>query len=161
MRRLDWAVLALAAFAFWVGVALGQTGTVLMTSPAGTEEIAVTPVSPFPAGMNQSIALSQARDAVGFQKLVPTTGQTLAIPNNVSMIQLTPAGGLSALTFTTPTSPYNGQILRIFTTQSITTFNLTASAGQTVNGNLAGSLSANTDVGYVYSSSNTTWDRIH
>lgn len=142
------------------GWALAQTGTILLTSPAGTEEIAVTPVTPFPAGMNQSIIISQVRDAVGYSKLTPLTGTTVTVGNNVSTVQLTPAGGLSAFTLNTPVKPVDGQTLRIFTTQNITTFNLTASGTQTVNGNLAGALNANNNVMYLYSASNTTWDRI-
>ena len=153
---------------FWLGVAgllvvgaavAATTGvgipTNFITSPIGTEQVCVTASSP----QIWCIALSQARDASGYAKLIPVTGATYATPNNISVIQATPAGGLSAWTVTTPTGPYDGQRLRIFTTQTVTTFNLTAATGQTVNGNLAGTLTANTAVEYLYSLSTTTWDR--
>jgi hypothetical protein len=150
----------LAGVAALAAVALAQTGSLFVKSPAGSELVAVIPTSPFPTGMNQQVYLAQIRDAAGYQKLVPTSGQTLTVNNYVSVVQLTPAAGLSALTFNTPLAPVDGQRLRFFTTQTITTFNLTASAGQTVNGNLGGSFSSNSAVEYLYSASNTTWDRI-
>lgn len=126
--------------------------------PSGQETVAVQGGNAGPQTTN--VWLSQLRDTAGYSKVVPLTGQTFQTPNYVSVIQATPAGGLSAWTVVTPVLAFDGMRLQVFTTQSITTFNLTASSGQTVNGNLAGSLSANGNVEYVYSASNATWDRI-
>jgi len=149
---------ALVALLVIAGIAAAQNPppALFIASPTGAEQINVVNTGP----QITSILLSQARDAAGYSKLVPTTGQTLTVANNKSVVQLTPAGVLAALTFVTPAKPVDGQRLLFFTTQGITTFNLNANTGQTVNGNLAGTLSANGHVEYLYSASNTTWDRI-
>ena len=138
-----------------VGTALAWPPGYFIASPIGTEQVSVVNSGP----LATAIYLSQARDASGYVKLAPTTGTTYTAGNNISIIQATPSGGLTAWTVDTPVTPYDGQRLRIFTTQTVTTFNLVGSGAQTVNGNLAGSLSANTAVEYIYSLSNTTWDR--
>jgi hypothetical protein len=161
LMRLD-IILPVICVAIIVTCAYGQPpgrpNPYAITSPTGLEQIEADNGGPF----NSYVNLTQARDAAGYEKIVPATGQTLAVPNQISIVQMTPAGGLSALTFTTPTSPADGNRLLFFSTQAITTFNLTAASGsgQTVNGNLAGSLSANTAIEYLYSISNKTWDRI-
>lgn len=132
--------------------------TLFLNSPNGRETWQVAGGA---AGPQQTtIQTVQLRDAAGYSKQVPVTGATFQCPDACSVIQATPAGALSAWTVLTPITPVDGQKLRIFTTQTITTFNLTASGTQTVNGNLAGALNANVGVEYLYSLSNTTWDRI-
>lgn len=152
-----------AAFLLIGAVAYAQVPSLFRLTLTGTEQIVcnLQNTSGIVTGPQDTICqVTQLRDGAGYEKIVPTTGQTLAIPNNLSIVQMTPAGGLTALTLTTPTAPLDGQRLQIFTTQTITTFNLTAAGTQTVNGNLAGSFSANGNVEYIYSASNTTWDRI-
>lgn len=158
---------SIAAFgvlaALLIGYSYAQVPALFLTTLTGNEQIScLVPATGTVVTSPQilSCRATQFRDGSGYEKIVPTTGQTLAIPNNISIVQMTPAGGLTALTLTTPTAPLDGQRLQIFSTQAITTFNLTATAGQTVNGNLAGSLGANANVEYIYSASNTTWDRI-
>lgn len=134
----------------------GFSGTKQIASPTGLEAIIVAGAS----AIDSTVTLAQVRDSAGYAKVIPTTGQTYTIPNNLSVLQATPAGALSAWTVNTPLAPFDGQRIQIFTTQTITTFNFVGSGTQTVNGNLAGSFSANTSVEYVYSLSNTSWDRI-
>jgi hypothetical protein len=162
MRR-SWLIKAGILALIGAGAALAQVPGLFLSTLTGNEQVNV--LVPSTGGVVTSpqvtsVRSSQLRDTAGYQKLVPTTGQTITAANNVSVIQLTPAGGLAALTINTPVSPWDGQRLQVFTTQTITTFNLTASGTQTVNGNLAGALAANGSVEYLYSASNTTWDRI-
>jgi hypothetical protein len=147
---------ALFACGIAFGVAIAQTPTLLIPSPTGTEIVDVRGTGP----QVTSVQLRQLRDGSGYQKVTPLTGVTIQAGNAVSVIQATPAGAIAALTVLTPVTPFDGQRLQIFSTQAITTFNFTASAGQTVNGNLAGALAANGNVEYIFSLSNQTWDRI-
>ena len=149
-----------AALLLTIGIATAQPPGVpnpyAVASPTGAEQIDVENLGTGIA----TVQLTQVRDAAGYLKAVPTTGTTLTLSTNVSVVQATPAGTLTAWTVVTPPSPVDGQRLQIFSTAAITTFNLTAASGQTVHGNLAGALAANGNVEYLYSASNTTWDRI-
>jgi hypothetical protein len=151
MRKLA----LIAAGLLVAGIAVAQFPALLIASPIGTETINVVNAGP----QIVSVYLTQLRDASGYVKLVPTTGQTYTPSSNISVIQATPAGSLSAWTVKTPASPVDGQRLRIFSTAAVSTFALTASGTQTVDGGVT-SLSANVGVEYIYSASNTTWDRI-
>lgn len=155
MRRAVFAGLLAAGSLLLAAATVGVPG-LFVTSPTGAEIIRVEGSGP----QIEVVYLTQLRDTAGYTKQVPVTGATFQTPPNTSVIQATPAGTLAAWTVLTPVSPQDGQRLLIFTTQTVTTFNLTASAGQTVNGNLAGSLAANSHVEYLYSASNSTWDRI-
>ena len=59
----------------------------------------------------------------------PLTGQTVAIPNDVTDVNIIPAGPLLALTVNFPTTPYDGQNLVISTTQNITNLTLVSVTG--------------------------------
>ncbi len=132
------------------------SGYGFLTSPAGTEIVRCEVAT---AGGNQACYLSQLRDARGYQKVVPTAGQTITIGNNVSRLILNPAGTLATLTIKTPVTPYDGQEICIFSTQAVTALTSTASDSQTWNGSLS-ALSANAAADcWIYSLSNTTWDR--
>ena len=132
------------------------SGYGFLPSPAGTEIVRCENAT---AGGNQACYLSQMRDARGYQKVVPTAGQTVTIGNNVSRLILNPAGTLATLTIKTPVTPYDGQEICIFSTQAVTALTSTASGSQTWN-SAPSALTANAAAScWVYSLSNTTWDR--
>jgi hypothetical protein len=160
-------------FSGLVGYALAQTGFQIETIPNGNEIVEVKRAG---AGGNQAVWLTQLRESQGYSKIVPLTTQTIAeagtagasqtYPANTSRLVLIPAGTLAALTVTMPgptvtgaSGPYDGSEFCIYTTQTLTSLTMNTPVGQTLNGGLT-TLTANTTAPcWVYSTSNTTWDR--
>jgi hypothetical protein len=153
-----------------IGVALAQgIPTLWDTTPTGQEAVNVTAYSP--GAQIVSVPVASIRDARGYTKLVPTTGNTITVGgavgcspvsatagNCVSVLQLRPAAGLAALTILTPLFPVDGQVMQIFSTAAVTTLTMTAQSGQTLNNPLT-ALTANQGGAWIYSASTTTWDR--
>ena len=94
------------------------------------------------------------------QVATPTTGQTVTIANsNVdTRLVLNPAGLISALTIVMPTTPFDGQLIHICSSQIITVITMTS--GVTIFSALSTFGSANSFAGWVYDSANTSWFRI-
>ena len=172
MKRL----LAVGIAALCIAAAYAQgVPTNWLLSPNGTESVnGVITYGQSPGTLQ--VAVASLRDAKGYIKLVPTTGQTLSYGGTVgcspvsatagkcvSVMQLTPAGTLATLTINTPLYPVDGEVMQIFSTQIITALTMTASQGQTINGGLT-ALAANTGYAWLYSAgssaTNGTWDRI-
>lgn len=97
-----------------------------------------------------------------YQQSSPLTGATVQTLQSVSIVQVTPAGTIAALTWVLPAAPVvDGQVVKLFSTQIITALTINASAGQTINGAAVTSLAAaNTGVEYIYSAATSTWYRI-
>src|SRR5262249_36632295 len=92
-----------------------------------------------------------------FQGSTPTSGQSITVPNGISLWQLTPAATLATLTITMPAAPVQHQIVRVASTQAITTLTVNGNAGQTINGPPT-TLAANSSFAYIYHT--TTWYRL-
>lgn len=167
----------IAALCALGGIALAQVGvpTLWIVSPNGQESINATAYAP--GAQIASVAVASLRDASGYQKVIPVTSDTVTVGDGgtgcspvsatagscVSILQLTPAGTLAALTIKTPLFPVDGQRMEIFSTQILTSVTMTASQSQTLNGALTTIASANTGAAWVYSkgssATNGTWDR--
>lgn len=88
-------------------------------------------------------------------RFIPTTGQTITIPDCLSdqIIIIAPATDLAALTIAWPATPYNGQCIRIVCTKNITVVTHT-------NGTLnrsVGSIIATGDMNFIYDLAATTY----
>lgn len=88
----------------------------------------------------------------------PVTGFSVTIGSQVTVLLLTPAGTLAAGTVTMPAAPYNGMPIEITSTQTVTSFTLSANAGQSIK-NAPTTLLAGTGVAYFYNAPLTTWFR--
>lgn len=156
-KRLLYILGCAVSLAFAASLALAQQGGqgIAVTSPTGKEQITVTGVGP----QYEWIAVSQARDATGYSKQVPTAGASITIPNNVSHLVLSPGATLATLTIITPATVYDGSLFCVFTTQAITALTMTANTGQTLNGALTAMTANQSAPCWVYSASNATWDR--
>ncbi len=94
-----------------------------------------------------------------YTKLVPVTGFRATFTANQSQLILNPAGTLALGYVTMAPSPVpDGQPACVFSSQTISTLNMAANVGQTLNNALT-SLTANVRACWIYSLSNTTWDR--
>lgn len=94
------------------------------------------------------------------QYSTPTTGSTVVSTASIANLVCNPAGTLLALTITFPASPVNGQTFGIAISQIITTLTLNTSDGSTIDGTITTS-SINSNGGWVYIASATTWFKVH
>jgi hypothetical protein len=93
----------------------------------------------------------------------PATGFNITIGNNIYTQILDPAGALLTGTLTMPSSPGDGQVVRITSTQSISTLTVSPNAGQSIkNAPTSFTVSLTGDQGYefIYRAANTTWYRL-
>lgn len=91
---------------------------------------------------------------------VPTTGFSIAFPNNIGTLILKPAGTLATGTITLPTTPIDGQVVRFTTSQIITALTTSPAAGQSLVGAVT-TLGIGQGAAYLYSLSDTTWYRLY
>lgn len=74
-------------------------------------------------------------------------------------VSLNPAGTLAAGTIVLPPTTVDGKLVTIYSTQTITGLTLSTSNGATFAPAAITTLTANTNVGYVYSLSGNVWHR--
>lgn len=150
------------------------TGAVLTTCngpavPAGPTQ--VTGAEKVPAdtqlaqGINPATVLIPVPSLASgaYQYAVQTSSSTLQISNNVTNVVLNPAGAIATVTITMPTAPYDGQIVRISSSQTVTSLTVSAAAGQSItNAPSAITVSATGPYGvaFLYRGTNATWYRI-
>lgn len=94
----------------------------------------------------------------GYSQQAPTTGFTITIGNNAGSLILDPAGTLSTGTINMPATPIDGQIVRVCSTQTVTTLTVGGN-GHTIK-NAPTTIAAGTGFAYQYDNSNTTWYKI-
>jgi hypothetical protein len=91
-------------------------------------------------GIHTHMTIPQGVSIVGPQIATPTSGATVNILDDVSVIIINPAGLLALLTINMPTSPRDGQFLRLILTKNITLLTLNGS-GNTILNPLGGLIS--------------------
>lgn len=87
----------------------------------------------------------------------PTVGQTVTVAQTTGTQIIDPAGALATLTLTLPicSAAYNGQMVRIGSTQVVTALTMTA-AGGSISSALS-SLAVGSTPAYICYGANTTW----
>lgn len=94
---------------------------------------------------------------VTFVTMVDSSSQ--AIPSNCGVAIFNASGTISSFTIIMPSSPYNGQTIKIAFGVAVTTLTHTVPGGQTIKGALtSGAVTGGGE--WVYYSSNSTWYRI-
>lgn len=93
------------------------------------------------------------------QTATPTTGTSVAISNDTSVLILKHTATIATLTLTLPSSPVNGQRIFICTRSTVTTLTISAAAGQTLYGT-ATTIAATSPRCFVYESATTSWYRL-
>lgn len=88
----------------------------------------------------------------------PLTGETYDCPDDAEQVLIKPAGTIAAHTFNMPVNPYDGQLLRVAMTQTITALTM-AATGKTLNGGLTAG-AANGFAAWRYRAADTTWYRV-
>lgn len=145
---------ALAALGLFSGAALAQVPGLFITSPTGTEQVVVRNASP----QVTNVYLRQMRDARGYSKQSPSTGFSLTFGVGQSEMQIGGSTTLATGTINLSAAPVDGKIECFFTQPAITALTLSGN-GHTLN-NAVTATAATTRYCYLYSLSNTTWDRV-
>ena len=119
-----------------------------------------------PQAQSQYAYPSQITGTYGYYKSAPATSFNYQVGANVAYVAFNPAGTLALGYVSLPTAPSDGQRSCVFSTQTITALYICATSTGVgncvttgINNPLAGSLSANSGLCYLYGSSNATWDR--
>lgn len=127
------------------------------TGSATSDDNGVTTIVPNGSGSGAWTRLTSSV-SVPYAYQVPTSGFSITIPNGVSALILSPAATLAAGIIKMPAVPLDGQIIKLSSTQTITTLTLQANTGQLIKSTIT-TLTANTPVGFIYNLALSTWFR--
>lgn len=125
-------------------------------------------VIPFgqPSAQSQYATPPEITNQYGYYKSAPGPGFAYTVGANVTRVAFNPAGTIASGYVTLPANPSDGTLACVFTTQTITAFYVAANTGQSItnaggfsSGVTSTALSANSGTCWLYSLSNTTWDR--
>lgn len=113
----------------------------------------------------QTVKVPMSSIASGaYAVVVATAGSTVTIPNNITNYVLNPAATLATLTVVMPSAPYDGQVVRVSSSQTVTALTLNGNTGQTVSNSptaLTISTTANYGYAFVYQASSSKWFRLN
>ena len=85
------------------------------------------------------------------------TGFSYTIPSGIQTVLLNPPATFGTGTVILPANPVDGMTVTISTTQQITSFTVSPSAGQTIAGGFSGVFQSRLSLSFTYNSSKTTW----
>lgn len=88
-----------------------------------------------------------------------TTGFSYTLPSGYTGVVFTPAATLASGTVTMPSSPSDGMVVTIASTQVITALSLAGNTGQSIV-NAITTLLAGGAASFVYRASNSTWYKV-
>lgn len=111
-----------------------------------------------PQAQSQYANPAQITSQSGYAKFSPATGFTYTFGNSQSYIVLTNSTTLATGTIILAAAPSDGARECVFAQNAVSAFGITANTGQSINNALT-ALSAATNACYLYSASNSTWDR--
>lgn len=154
--------------------------TVGVTTPAAAKVTTLTATGAvtFTSGTVDGIPIGGSTPAVGafttlsstgrradtsYSYQTPATGFNITIGNNVYTLILDPAGALLTGTIVMAAAPVDGQVVRITSTQNISTLTLSPNVGQSISNAPTGfTVSLTGSIGYefIYRTANTTWYRL-
>ena len=97
-------------------------------------------------------------DIQNYSYLVPVTSFSTTIPSYTNTLILNPASTLAAGTVIMPAALFDGQLLAITSSQTITALTLAAQAGQTIVGT-ATTITSTTPIKFIYRAANKTFYR--
>lgn len=101
---------------------------------------------------------NQLTTQYGYYKSSPATGFTYTFGSNVSKASFTPSTTLSTGTITMPANPNDGAQVCFWSKQIVSTLTVNSNTGQSINDAVT-TVAAAGHACYLYSLSNTTWDR--
>lgn len=154
MRRLG--IILGLALALATGYALGQSG-VITTTLTGNEVVVCAIGGP--GGPSIFCPVAELRNATALRTFVGLTGaQTYQALNTDSTLYWVGTAP-TTWTITTPTTPWDGEILQIATDTTLTTLvTLTAASGQTLDTTFTNqTISAKTSVEWQFQASTSKW----
>lgn len=162
-RYLAWGLVASLAVALClahpVRRALSQNAGQVLTTLLGNELIQIQ------SQVNSTAAISYTttanlRDGRDYLYNAPLTGATITMAVSQSAVSLNPAGTIAALTIVLPPTTFDGKMVSIYTSQTISSLTLSTSNSATFVPAAVTTLTANSTVAYVYSLAGNVWHRM-
>lgn len=147
-------------------LSFGNNGVCNQYQPAGPADL--PPLSTIPADTNAQGAGNSGNPSTVVMPAVltgatvldaaPLTGTSIALPAGTAKLMLSPAGTIAALTVTLPasTSLYDGQMLSIYSSQTVTALTVTAGSGTTIVPAIT-TVTAAAPVKLIYNQNSTQW----
>lgn len=133
-----------------------QSSSQLLYTPTGKEMIELTPPG---SATFAYVPLAAVRDGAQYVYNVPLTGFTITMTAEQSVISLNPAGTLATGLITLPATLYDGKIVTIFSTQTVTVLSLSAPGGATFVPGAPTTIAANAALSFIYDKANNQWHR--
>jgi hypothetical protein len=152
------AVAAGLAFLLLSGAVLSQSISVPQVSVINPTDLFQIIPKGMPVAGNVYATPAQITSQFGYYKSAPGSGFTFTYGNTQTYAAFAPSGTIAYGYVTFAPAPSDGARECLFTTNTITTLYLAANTSQTLN-NAVTTLAANTSACYLYSASNTSWDR--
>jgi hypothetical protein len=100
------------------------------------------------------------RDGRDYVYATPLTGNTITMTVGQSALIVNPAGSLSTLNVVLPPTTFDGKFASVFTTQAISTLNLSTSNSATFTPTSVTTLAQNATVTYIYNLAGNVWYRM-
>lgn len=165
------AALLLEASTVTPNTALGQSGVMLFgvsKSSGGTKAALLENENAFSFNAGAQIGLikgngdyvNSARFCGSIQLATPISDGSTVTNDSAQTLILNHTATIATHTLSLPLGRNDGQEFRIVSRSAITTVTLNASGGQTIYGGIT-TLTANGNATFIYSSSNTSWYRLH
>jgi hypothetical protein len=139
-----------------IGAAFAQSPQQLLYTPTGKEMIELTPPG---SATYAYIPLSAVRDGAQYVYNVPPSGFTITMTAEQSVLSLNPAATLATGLVTLPPALYDGKIVTIFSTQTVTVLSMSAANSATFVPAAPGTIAANTALSFIYDKANNQWHR--
>jgi hypothetical protein len=156
MKKLSW--IAAAALVGFGAAAFAQTIAVPQVQIINPTDLFLDVVAGQPNARSQYATAAQITSQMGYQKASPITAFSYTFGNSQGLIVLTNSTTIAQGTITFAAAPSDGAQECIFAQNIVTTLNLVAPTGETLD-NAVTTIGAAARVCYLYSLSNATWDR--
>lgn len=156
MKKLSW--IAAAALVGFAGAVLAQTIAVPQVQIINPTDLVQVVPGGIPSAQSKYAIPAQITSQMGYQKQSPITAFSYTFGNSQSLIVLTNSTTVAQGTITFAAAPSDGANECLYAQNIVTTLNLVAPTGQTLD-NAVTTIGAAAQVCYLFSISNATWDR--
>jgi hypothetical protein len=137
----------------WTTGANGAYVSVYATPQGSTSEAEILRV----IGNGQIVAFGAQADQSKVD-IAPSTGFSQTVANNCTTLLIKPSGTLATGTVIMPAAPVDGQIVKVLSSQTITTLTVSPNSGQSVSG-APTTISASSPFSTIYDLASMTWYR--
>ncbi len=109
--------------------------------------------------VNATVTFCAATSHQGYAIITPGTGYNSPIANFIDTLIIIPNGTIATCNLTLPSTPIDGQVQYISTTNTISTFNVAPSAGYTLSGLAPTTFTNTVGIAYIFIKPRSMWIR--